>query len=277
MRKNLFKIILMTSILATSLLVGCGEKDNNETTTPSNEVESTIVEDATTIVEETTSEESTNEVEEPTSPSEEATSEAPTTEEPTTTVEETTTSKVEETTKAPEPTTQAPTQAPTEAPTPAPSPSVSETTIKKIRSLHVAYVPKESFGHYDWDASQEMGAIVYVPGERKMADYVDSDCGDGTKPNPYTMYEWTTRKYYGDKDEVTLGFYCYKEDCIDNSSDPNGVVQTKAKEFFEAYAEPIGDGTSKWVHYDGICIKVGTYEGKDVYFEYYFLDNPSVE
>lgn len=266
MRKNILKTLLITSIISASLLVGCGEKDNNEATTPSNEVESTIVEDATTsepIVEGTTSEEVTNEVEEPTNPSEEVTTEAPTTEEPTTIVEETTTSKVEETTKAPEPTTQAPTQAPTEAPTPAPTPSVDDATIAKIKSLHLAEVPKEAKGYIDWDASQEMGAIVMVPGERAMADYVD-DYGDGTKKNPYVMYEWTTRKYYAERDEETLGYYLYKEDWEDRHN-LNGIYQIKNGETINAYSKgPDGIGLN------GITIYIGTYEGRDVYFDYTF-------
>lgn len=266
MRKNILKTLLITSVISTSLLVGCGEKDNNEATTPTtSEVESTIVEDATTsepIVEETTSEEVTNEVEEPTSPSEEVTTEAPTTEEPTTIVEETTTSKVEETTKAPEPTTQAPTQAPTEAPTPAPS--GNSASIEKLKSLHVAYRPKESYVEIDYDLTNQLGGFAGVKGPdyREMADYVDSDYGDGTKKNPYVMYEWTTRKYWGDRDEVTAGYYCYKED-LDRYNNPpyDGICMDKAKEIQKVYD----------YSYDGTSIKIGTYEGRDIYFNYYFL------
>jgi hypothetical protein len=266
MRKNLFRTMLMTSILATSLLVGCGEKDTKvESTTPiesTGEVESTTMEETTPIVEGTTSEEVTNEVEEPTSPSEEVTTEAPTTEEPTTIVEETTTSKVEETTKAPEPTTQAPTQAPTEAPTPVPTPSVNDAAIAKIKSLHIAYRPEESNMEWDEEGSNELGGFVFRPGEnyRKMADYVD-DYGDGTKPNPYVMHEWTTRKYWGDRDEETLGYYCYKED-IDQYNNPpyNGICEEKVKEISKVYDNR-----------DGCDIYIGTYEGRDIYFKYYFL------
>lgn len=284
-KKILLSILLCASMVAT-IFTGCGEKNGSETTTPSNEVESTTMEETTTIVEETTSEEVTNEVEEPTSPSEEATSEAPTTEEPTTIVEETTTSKVEETTKAPEPTTQAPTQAPTEAPTPAPTPSVDDAAIAKIKSLHIAYRPEESNMVLDPELCDKYGGFVFVPGEnyRVMADYVDEDCGDGTKPNPYTMYEWTERKYWGDRDEVTVGFYCYKED-IDNDCSSNGIIQTKAREFIkflEVYGSEIMDGKHKddiEIYgpgiMDGCNIKIGTYEGRDIYFEYYFLKDLS--
>lgn len=266
MKKRLLRTMLMTSILATSFLVGCGEKDTKVESTTSieatSEVESTTMEETTPIVEETTSEEVTNEVEEPTNPSEEFTTEAPTTEEETTTVvEETTTSKVEETTNAPEPTPEYPfiTPTPTEAPTP-----VVDATTEKIRSLHLAYRPEESNGYIDWEASQEMGAIVLVPGERAMADYVDPDYGDGTKPNPYTMYEWTTRKYYAEVDEETLGYYLYKEDYEDRGN-LNGIYQTKAGEVINAYMKgPNGFGL------DGIVIYIGTYEGRDVYFDYNF-------
>lgn len=266
MRKNLFRTMLMTSILATSLLVGCGEKDTKvETTTPiesTSEVESTINEEPTSKVEEVTSE------------VESTTSEVETTtkvEEPTTTIEVPTTKvEVETTTKAPvkeeptspkvEPTTEAPTNAP-ESPTT--SPSVSDATTEKIRSFHIAVRPEESNMVLDPVLSNQTGSWVFVPGPnyREMADYVDEDCGDGTKPNPYTMHEWTERKYWGDRDEVTAGFYCYQED-IDNYYSPNGIIQTKAEEFLEVY----GSGVM-----DGCHIKIGTYEGRDIYFEYYFL------
>lgn len=248
MKKRLLRTMLMTSILATSLLVGCGEKDTKvESTTPiesTGEVESTTMEETTPIVEETTSEEVTNEVEEPTSPSEEITTEAPTTE------EETTTSKVEKTTNAPEP--------------PTTSPSVDSASLEKLKSFHIAYRPEESDMVLDPELCDKYGGLVFVPGEnyREMADYVDEDCGDGTKKNPYVMYEWTTRKYWGDRDEVTVGYYCYKED-LDRYNNPpyDGICMDKAKEIQSVYD----------YSYDGCSIKIGTYEGRDIYFYYYFL------
>ena len=99
------------------------------------------------------------------------------------------------------------------------------------------------------------------PNYREMADYVDADCSG---PNPYKMHEWTTRKYWGDKDEVTVGYYCYQED-IDNMYDSNGFYQTMAMESDKVY----GYDT------DGTTLKIGTYEGKNIYFVYYFLSNPN--
>ena len=244
MRKNILKTLLIASVISASLLVGCGKKDNNEATPTTSEVESTIVEDVTTsepIVEETTSEEVTSEVEEPTT-------------------------IVEKTTKAPELATQAPTPAPTPTPAPAPTPAptpVVDATTAKIRSLHLAYVPEEAVGSIDWELSQKEAAFVMVPGERAMADYVDN-YGDGTKPNPYTMYEWTTRKYYAERDEETLGFYIYKED-YEDSSNLNGICQTRAREASDAYTKG-RDGFGL----NGIDIYIGTYEGRDIYFCYYF-------
>jgi hypothetical protein len=110
-----------------------------------------------------------------------------------------------------------------------------------------------------------MGAIVAVPGERAMADYVDPNYGDGTKPNPYTMYEWTTRKYYPEVDEETLGYYLYKEDYEDRLN-LNGIVQTKSEETYIAFQKGNKNPTSL----EGIVIYIGTYEGRDVYFDYYF-------
>ena len=289
MKKRLLRTMLMTSILATSLLVGCGEKDTKvETTTP---IEST------SEVESTTNEEPTSKVEEVTSEVESTTSEVETTtkvEEPTTTIEVPTTKvEAETTTKAPvkeeptspkvEPTTEAPTNAP-EPPTT--SPSVDSASLEKLKSFHIAYRPKESNMELDPDACLEQGGLVFRPGEnyRVMADYVDSDCGDGTKPNPYTMHEWTERKYWGDRDEVTVGFYCYKED-IDNDCSSNGIIQTKAGEFrkfLEVYSSEIMDGKHKddiEIYGPGIIdgrhIKIGTYEGRDIYFKYYFLKDLS--
>lgn len=239
MRKNILKTLLIASVISASLLVGCGKKDNNEATPTTSEVESTIVEDVTTsepIVEETTSEEVTSEVEEPTT-------------------------IVEKTTKAPTP---APTPTPTPAPAPTPTPTpVVDATTAKIRSLHLAYVPEEAVGSIDWELSQKEAAFVMVPGERAMADYVDN-YGDGTKPNPYTMYEWTTRKYYAERDEETLGFYLYKED-YEDSFNLNGIYQTKAREVSDAYCKG-RDG----IGLNGIDIYIGTYEGRDLYFSYCF-------
>lgn len=243
--RKLLRIIFVTSMVATSLsLVGCGNDESSK-------VKSTSIESTTEI--DTTSEEViTNEVE--------STKETTTIEETTTIVEETTTSKVEKetTTKAPEPTTQAQTEPQTT------KPAVDNSSISKLKSLHIAYVPKEAYMELDYEASNEQGGFVFRPGEnyRKMADYVDTDCGDGTKKNPYTMYEWTTRKYYGDRDEVTVGFYCYQKD-IDDYHNGKGIIQAKTREMIEAY-----DYSS-----NGIYIKIGTYEGKDVYFQYFFLIN----
>lgn len=158
--------------------------------------------------------------------------------------------------------TDIPTQAPTEAPTI--NSSVDQAVIDKIRSIYIAYIPKESCDIImDWDKLSE-GVISGTAGPtyRKPVDYVDPDCGDGTKPNPYVMHEWTTRRYWGDRDEETLGYYYYQED-EDNSLDRNGVIQTKAREEIAAY------------DYITSChtLKIGTYEGKDIYFHYCFLRN----
>lgn len=260
MRKNLLRTMLMTSILATSLLVGCGEKNTK--------VESTTSIESTSEVESTTNEEATSEVESTTSEVETTTK----VEEPTTTIEVPTTKvEVETTTKAPakeeptspkvEPTTEAPTNAP-EPPTT--SPSVDSASLEKLKSLHIAIRPEESNMVLDPELCDKYGGFVFVPGPnyREMADYVDEDCGDGTKPNPYTMHEWTTRKYWGDRDEVTVGYYCYKED-LDRYNNPpyDGICMDKAKEIQSVYD----------YSYDGCSIKIGTYEGRDIYFYYYFL------
>lgn len=136
--------------------------------------------------------------------------------------------------------TDIPTQAPTEAPTI--NSSVDQAVIDKI--------------------SEGVISGTAGPTYRKPVDYVDPDCGDGTKPNPYVMHEWTTRRYWGDRDEETLGYYYYQED-EDNSLDRNGVIQTKAREEIAAY------------DYITSChtLKIGTYEGKDIYFHYCFFRN----
>ena len=95
-----------------------------------------------------------------------------------------------------------------------------------------------------------------------MADYIDTDCSGA---NAYTMHEWTTSKYWGDRDEVTVGYYCYKED-IANMYNNNGLYQTKAREFQKVYES-----------YDGTILKIGTYEGKDIYFNYYFFKYPNYD
>lgn len=268
MKKIVRTTLLSIMFVASLTLVACGNKETNEEATNENATSTTYEVESTTN-ENTSEDSSTNEVESTTNEVEESTTKEVTTEEtttkvekPSTTIEEATTSKVEveTTTKVPEPTTQAPIEKPIETPTKAPS--NTSASIEKIKSLHIAYRPAESNMLLDVELSNQTGSWVFVPGPnyREMADYVDTNCSG---PNPYKMHEWTTRKYWGDKDEVTVGYYCYQED-IDNMYDSNGLYQTMAKEFLDVYDE-----------LDGCHIKIGTYEGKDIYFEYFFLSNPN--
>lgn len=267
---------------------------NTEATTPSEAPITKVEDETTTKVEEeattnepTTKEEPTTKVE-PTTKKEPATSkveketttkvEAPTKEKETTTTKVEPTTKVEATTKKEEATTKPASKPVEESPTNKPmeeTPTqVSKDTVSRdkygnastytFKGMHIAYVPKESC----------LKELIFVgntitgtfgPDYREMADYVDANCGDGSKPNPYVMHEWTTRKYWGERDEVTVGYYCYYEDLYSDSRyDYNGVKRTKEREFQSIYG----------FDYDSDNIKIGTYEGRDVYFKYYFQCNP---
>lgn len=286
MRKHLIRTTLIATILATSLaFTACGkdEKTNNEpkttmeasdgeleTTTleedetssneiaTTNEKETTTIQETTTVAE-TTTQETTTIVETTTM---ETTTPAPTTEAPTEPVTEPMT---EAPTQAPVETpapTEAPTQPQTEAPTEAPTqaPQVEESPeVKKIKSLHIANRRSE-FDDITVRIDPELGYVFEAgPTYRIEADYVDEDCGDGSKKCPYKMGEWTTRKYWGDCDEETLGFYCWESEACDGS-----YIQSMIDKVRAIYDNGF-QGASFYK------IEIGQYEGKPVYYQYCFL------
>ena len=230
MKKNFRTILLASMIIASLSLVACNDKKTSE----ENETTSAIE----TTTDEETSEETTTSSEVESTTKEEVTSIETTTIEETTTKEETTT-QPPTTTKAPETTTPKPTT--TQAPTTTKKPQetttkkVEETTtqkpivesesIKKLKSLHIANMPKEALDFGIKLVEGQGYVMVYGPTYRIEADYVDEDhlganCSsqyqdiceqdgticDGHSPIPYTLNEWTERKYWGDKDEVTVGY-----------------------------------------------------------------------
>lgn len=294
-RTTLIATILATSLAFTA----CGKDDTTtnakattkveasdgelETTTleedetSSNEIVTTNEKETTTKVEETTTMETTTM---------ETTTVAETTTMETTTIVETTT--VAETTQAPvetpAPTTPAPTQPATEAPTepvteapqetPAPTqppteaptqpqteaPVVEESPeVKKIKSLHIANRPPEA-DDITMRIDPELGYVFEAgPTYRELVDYVDEDCGDGNKKCPYKMGEWTTRKYWGDRDEETLGFYCWESEACDGS-----YIQSM-KDKVRAIYDNGFQGASFYNE------TIGIYEGKPVCYQYCFL------
>ena len=296
MRKKLLSTILVTSMVATSLLVGCGSdnksKENatssiettmdesssvEETTletTTSVEEESSTIEEVTTSAENTTSNEDTSKVEEESTSKVvevETTTKAPETTtskkpEPTTT-KETTTSKKEPTKKPQETTTTKPQETTTSAP------KVESEITKKIKSFHLAKYPDEAKDLWLKTVEGVGWVTEYGPTYRDAADNVDPpmpDCNDtlcfgdapcGHYPSPYTTLEWTTRKYWGDKDEATVGFY--STDKERRAKKHNELV----KQIEEAYSD-----LPDCCHIELENLLVGTYDNQYVWFTYFFRD-----
>ncbi len=250
MKKNLFRTMLLVFMLIASFtLAACGDKDTSEETTGAVET-STI--DKVASEEPTTTEAPTTIPEVETTTKEEVTAEGVTTQVETAKKEEQTT-QTETTTKATLP-TQAPTQKPTEAPTTKP-------TVSLMDRFHIAKFPADS----EVEVVIEGSSIIAIQGPdwRKPADYVDPNCGDGTKPNPYPMYQWTEGRYRCDTDEVTLGYYSYDTDTSNAKY---------SKEVSKLFNEMVNDKNyQKFTNCQST--KVGTYEGADIYFNCYFLLN----
>ncbi len=248
MKKKVFKAMFLAFMLiATSALVACGNKDTGEEAT---NVAETFTIDKVASEELTTAEEPT------TAPGVEITTKEEVTTEMTTTPVETA-KKEETTTKASLP-TQTPTQAPTQNPTVAPT---TKPTVSLMDRFHIAKFPADS----EVEVVIEGNSIVMIKGPnwRKAADYVDPNYGDGTKPNPYPMYQWTEGRYRCDTTEVTLGYYSYDND----------TTNTKySKEATNLFNEMVNDKNyQKFTNCQST--KVGTYGGVDIYFNCYFLLN----
>lgn len=282
--KRFFATMLM--VIIASGLVACSDKDDSKvddtTTIESSVEESTTNEKETTLENASTTtkvEVSTNEE----SKSEETTSKI---EETTTIVETTTIKKEESTTKAPETTTSKPkesakpketttTKAPETTTTPpettTSAPKVESELTKKIKSFHIAKYPDEARDLWLKTVEGVGWVTEYGPTYRDAADNVDPpmpDCNDticigdapcGHYPNPYTTLEWTTRKYWADKDEVTVGFYSTNNERV--AKKHNELV----KQIEEAYSD-IPD----CCHIKLENLLVGEYDNQYVWFTYFF-------
>lgn len=294
MRKKLLSTILVTSMIATSLLVGCGS-DNKSKTDATSSIETTM--DESSSVEETTLEPTTSVEEESSTIEESTTSAEDTSNEDTSKVEEESTSKVvevETTTKAPEtttskkpesttaketttskkePTTKKPQETTTTKPqeTTTSAPKVESELTKKIKSFHLAKYPDEARDLWLKTVEGVGWVTEYGPTYRDAADNVDPpmpDCNDtlcfgdapcGHYPNPYTTLEWTTRKYWADKDEATVGFYITGPELRDKKD----IELTKQIE--EAYSD-----LPDCCHIYNELLHIGTYDWNYVYYIYYF-------
>lgn len=276
--------VLVLAVIIVLLSGGSDKDEQADTTTTSETVETT------TVVPETTTEEPTTEAPTESTTVKETTTTAPetTTEEQTTTVPETTTKAQETTTKKPETTTkkQTTTKKPettTKAPettTKAPEPTTSSRYVEpevreKILNLHIADYPDEARETY-LKFVEGVGYEAYFgPNYRVAADYVDdpasfTDCG-GTDcyptcrkwhdPNPYTMYELTTRKYWGDRDEETIGFYSVY------SSNVYWDIMQKYTQDIQAVL-----GLELEPYHE--IVKVGSYDREEIVFIYFFVNNP---
>lgn len=134
---------------------------------------------------------------------------------------------------------------------PAPTPGAT------FKGMHVAKMPKTCDGGYiDWEETNRTGSITmvtinYVP----PANFVDTNCSGN---NPYPLLQWTSRRYKNETNETTVGYYF--------TLDSNGCASIEDEnkmggEFISVYG----------YNWDSTFLKVGTYNGQDVYFEYYFL------
>lgn len=233
------------------MLSGCGD----------NKVESTgptlLAENDSTSREEN----STKEME--TTTKEETTTEDVTTEALTQLSTETTTPKATEPPTQPttqqtttqQPTTQQTTQSPTT------QPPTETPTVSLLDRFYIAKWPADS----EVEVVLQGNSIIAIQGPdyRVPADYVDPNCGDGTKPNPYPMYQWVEGRYRNDVDEVTLGYYSYDLDTTNTQY---------SEETMRLMYEMLED-----VNYQKISncqsTLIGQYEGVDIYFNCYFLYN----
>ena len=77
------------------------------------------------------------------------------------------------------------------------------------------------------------------------------------------MYELTTRKYWGDKDEETIGFYCL-----------GGKKEHKPKywEMIDKYTKDIQAVLGLEIEPAYKSIHIGDYDEEMVYFVYYFIN-----
>ena len=76
------------------------------------------------------------------------------------------------------------------------------------------------------------------------------------------MNEWTTRKYWGNRKEVTVGYYCHWKDM--------GVGSTVRKKMNKEVESLYGNCQAE-------VLEIGEYEGEVVYFVYYFKYVPLSE